>query len=78
MLTIGVVLFVVWFVGFMILRKVVGALIHLVLVVAIIAIAWHFFGSADAFGVGRLDAFGEPQSVVARGPPYPGYDVDQS
>ena len=44
MLTIGVVLFVVWFVGFMILRKVVGALIHLVLIVAIIAIAWHFFG----------------------------------
>ena len=44
MLTIGVVLFVVWFVGFMILRKVVGALIHIVLIVAIIAIAWHFFG----------------------------------
>ena len=44
MLTIGVVLFVVWFVGFMILRKVVGAVIHLVLIVAIIAIAWHFFG----------------------------------
>ncbi len=46
MLTIGVVLFVVWLVGFMILRKVVGALIHIVLIVAIIAIAWHFFGSA--------------------------------
>ena len=45
MLTIGVVLFVVWFVGFMILRKVVGAFIHLVLIVAIIAIAWHFFGN---------------------------------
>ena len=45
MLTIGVVLFVVWLVGFMILRKVVGAFIHLVLIVAIIAIAWHFFGS---------------------------------
>ena len=44
MLTIGVVLLVVWFVGFLILRKVVGALIHLVLIVALIAIAWHFFG----------------------------------
>lgn len=44
MLTIGVVLVVVWFVGFMILRKVVGALIHLVLIVAIVAIAWHYFG----------------------------------
>ena len=44
MLTIGVVLIVVWFVGFLILRKVLGALIHLVLVVAIIAIVWHYFG----------------------------------
>ena len=44
MLTIGVVLIVVWFVGFLILRKVLGALIHLVLVVAIIAIDWHYFG----------------------------------
>lgn len=44
MLMIGVVLIVVWFLGFMILRKVVGAFIHLVLIVAIIAIAWHFFG----------------------------------
>ena len=45
MLTIGAVLLVVWFVGFFILRKVVGAVIHLVLIVAIIAIAWHYFGS---------------------------------
>ena len=44
MLTIGVVLIAVWFVGFLILRKVLGALIHLVLVVAIIAIVWHYFG----------------------------------
>ena len=45
MLTIGVVLLVVWVVGFMILRKVVGAFIHLVLIVAIIAILWHYFGN---------------------------------
>ncbi|MDB4917676.1 MAG: hypothetical protein JWM95_5320 [Gemmatimonadetes bacterium] len=44
MLTIGVVLFVVWFLGFMLLRKVVGAVIHVVLLIAIVAIAWHFVG----------------------------------
>ena len=41
MLTIGVVLLVVWVVGFLILRKVVGALIHLVLIVALVALAVH-------------------------------------
>ncbi len=41
-LTIGVILLVVWLLGFMILRKVLGAIIHLVLIVAVIAIAWHF------------------------------------
>ncbi|MEP6990883.1 MAG: DUF5670 family protein [bacterium] len=46
MLTIGIVLLVVWFLGFMILRKVVGAFIHVVLIVAIIAIAWHYLGGA--------------------------------
>ncbi len=44
MLTIGIVLLVIWFLGFMILRKVVGALIHVVLIVAIIALAWHYLG----------------------------------
>ena len=43
-LTIGVILLVVWLLGFMLMRKVLGAVIHLVLVVAIIAIAWHFIG----------------------------------
>ena len=41
-LTIGVALFVIWFLGFMLLRKVLGAVIHIVLIIAICAIAWHF------------------------------------
>ena len=44
MLTVGVVLLVVWFLGFMLLRKVLGVVIHLVLIIAIIAIVWHFVG----------------------------------
>ena len=44
MLTVGVVLLVVWILGFVLLKKVLGAVIHLVLVVAVIAIVWHFVG----------------------------------
>ncbi|MDB4879066.1 MAG: hypothetical protein JWL60_512 [Gemmatimonadetes bacterium] len=44
MLTIGVILLVLWFIGFMIARKVLGALIHLVLIVAIALVAWHYLG----------------------------------
>ncbi len=44
LLTAGVALVVVWLLAFMIFRKVVGAAIHLLLIVAICAIAWHFLG----------------------------------
>ena len=44
MLTAGVVLLVIWVLGFLLLRKVLGALIHLVLVVAVVMIVWHFVG----------------------------------
>ena len=43
-LTVGVVLLVVWLLAFMLLRKVLGAVIHVVLIIAICAIAWHFVG----------------------------------
>jgi len=43
-LTIGIVLLVVWFLGFMLMRKVLGGIIHLVLIIAIAAIIWHFVG----------------------------------
>ena len=44
MLTIGIILLVIWLLGFMIMRKVLGAVIHLVLVVAVAMIAWHYVG----------------------------------
>ena len=44
LLTIGVVLLVLWLLGFMLLKKVVGAFIHLVLIIALCAIIWHFVG----------------------------------
>lgn len=44
MLTIGIILFVVWLLGFMLMRKVLGSLLHLLLVIAVVAIIWHFVG----------------------------------
>ena len=43
-LTVGIVLLVVWLLGFMLMRKVLGGIIHLVLIIALLAIAWHFVG----------------------------------
>ena len=43
-LTIGIVLLVVWLLGFMLMRKVLGGIIHVVLIIALVAIAWHFVG----------------------------------
>ena len=41
-LTIGVILLVLWLLGFFLLKKTVGALIHIVLIVALIVLAIHF------------------------------------
>jgi hypothetical protein len=41
-LTIGIVLLVVWLLAFTLMRKVVGGIIHLILIIALIAICWHF------------------------------------
>ena len=43
-LTIGVVLLVVWLLGFVVLKKVLGGLIHIVLIIALIVIVLHFLG----------------------------------
>lgn len=42
LLIIGCVLLVLWLLGFVLLKKTVGAIIHILLIIAIIAIAVHF------------------------------------
>ena len=42
LLMIGCVLLVLWLLGFVLLKKTVGALIHIVLIIALIAIVIHF------------------------------------
>ncbi|MEO8909441.1 MAG: lmo0937 family membrane protein [Gemmatimonadaceae bacterium] len=44
-LMIGVVLLVAWLLGFLVFKKVVGGLIHILLIIAVILIALHFLGS---------------------------------
>jgi hypothetical protein len=39
---IGVVLLVLWLLGFLLLKKAVGGLIHILLIIAVIVIAIHF------------------------------------
>jgi uncharacterized protein DUF5670 len=45
LLIIGCVLLVLWLLGFVLLKKTVGALIHIVLIIAIIVILFHFLGN---------------------------------
>jgi hypothetical protein len=47
-LTIGVVLVVLWLVGFLLFKKAVGGLIHLLLIIALIVILIHFLYSGGA------------------------------
>ena len=48
LLIIGCILLVVWLLGFVLLKKTVGALIHIVLIIALIVIVLHFLGSGGA------------------------------
>jgi len=47
-LVIGCVLLVLWLLGFFVFKKVVGGLIHILLVIALIAILIHFLGAGGA------------------------------
>jgi len=44
LLIIGCVLVVLWLLGFVVLKKTVGALIHIVLLIALVLIVLHFLG----------------------------------
>ena len=44
LLSVGVILLVVWVLGFLVLKKVVGGLIHILLIIALIVIVLHFLG----------------------------------
>lgn len=44
-LVLGVIVLVLWLLGFFLMKKAVGGLIHILLIIAIILIALHFLGS---------------------------------
>jgi hypothetical protein len=41
-LIIGCVLLVLWLLGFLLLKKAVGGLIHILLIIAVVALAVHY------------------------------------
>ncbi len=43
-LTAGLVLLALWVFGFLVFKKIVGGLIHIVLIIAVIALVLHFLG----------------------------------
>ncbi|MFI5249276.1 MAG: DUF5670 family protein [Gemmatimonadales bacterium] len=45
-LIIGLVLLGVWLIGFGLFRAIVGGMIHVVLIIALFALAWHFLSRA--------------------------------
>jgi uncharacterized membrane protein YqjE len=42
LLIVALIVFVVWVIGFGFFRAAVGGVIHILLLIAIIALAWHF------------------------------------
>jgi hypothetical protein len=42
-LIIGCVLLVLWLLGFTLMKKAVGGLIHIVLIIALVVLALHYF-----------------------------------
>jgi hypothetical protein len=48
LLIIGVVLIVLWLLGFTLMKKAVGGLIHILLIIALIVILMHFLGAGGA------------------------------
>jgi len=48
LLIIGCVLIVLWLLGFLLMKKALGGLIHILLIIALIAIIIHFLGAGGA------------------------------
>jgi hypothetical protein len=46
-LIIGLVLLAIWLIGFGLFRAVVGGMIHVVLIIALFALAWHFISHSQ-------------------------------
>jgi hypothetical protein len=55
-LIIGLVLLGVWLVGFGLFRAIVGGMIHVVLIIALFALAWHFLSHAKRASGGSPSA----------------------
>jgi hypothetical protein len=75
-LVIGLVLLGVWLIGFGLFRAVVGGLIHVVLILALFALAWHFVSHASHATGGSPSASVMPPRIGAPAPALAGHVRD--
>jgi hypothetical protein len=56
LLTIAVILFVLWLVGFGFFRAAVGGMIHIVLLIAIVVAVWYFLAGRSRTTAGATSS----------------------
>jgi hypothetical protein len=66
-LTIAIIVFVLWLVGFGFFRAAVGGAIHLLLLIAIIAVVWYFLAGHSRAGAATTSAVSTGRALVAHG-----------
>jgi hypothetical protein len=72
-LIIGLVLLGVWLVGFGLFRAVVGGMIHVVLIIALFALAWHFLAHSSRATGGSTSADARLRRVGVSAPALAGH-----
>ena len=65
-LIIGLVLLGVWLIGFGLFRAIVGGMIHVVLIIALFALAWHFLSHAKHATGGAPSASANASPMLRR------------
>jgi len=75
-LVIGLVLLGIWLIGFGLFRAVVGGLIHVVLILALFALVWHFVSHASHATGGSASASAMLRRTGAPAPALAGHVRD--
>lgn len=75
-LIIGLVLLGIWLIGFGLFRAIVGGMIHVVLIIALFALAWHFLSHASHATGGGTPASALPRGLGAPAPAVAGHVRD--
>jgi fatty acid desaturase len=75
-LIIGLVLLCVWLIGFGLFRAIVGGMIHVVLIIALFALAWHFLSHSSHASGGGTSASARVRRIGVSAPALAGHVRD--